>query len=163
MVCESSATFERRWILTGAISGIIGSLLFPLLIAVDMPRLPTIILGGSFGILISVSGIGLYRLVRLHRKTVSAQDFYLGAATMLFAWNMLGHPRFGRVFAMSGLLIGFMLLAINLYAFPFTPEEVGISYFYAPLTGLWYLVVYIQALRSLGWAEQAAQVNATGA
>lgn len=211
------AGFERNWVITGSVCGIAGSLAYPVLLAVPLPGVLETVVAGGFGILVGVSGFGLYRLIALHAKTVSAQlatvflytagvivnmmlviqltqggymdryrsettdealletlswvhrgvapvhlgldvswDFFVGLATVLYGLNLWRHPRFGRFFGGTGVFLGGQVLVINLYAFPFTPEEVGIPGFYGPAMGVWFMVVYIQALRSLAWVEQAA-------
>ena len=73
-------------------------------------------------------------------------DFYIGAATVLFGWNMLRHPRFGRILGALGLLAGGALLVLNFSTFPMPPGEAG-SLDVGPLVALWYTVVSVQALR----------------
>ncbi len=82
-------------------------------------------------------------------------DFFLGFGTILFGWNLIRHPRAGWLLGFPGIFMGVVILVVNLVAFPFTPEDIGIPYIYGPLTGLWYMVLSIQMLRSLGWARTA--------
>jgi hypothetical protein len=83
-----------------------------------------------------------------------AWDAYIGLGTFLFAWAMLRHPRFGKVFAALGMIIAIVLLWLNVYTLPDPPADVG--WFDAePLLGLWYLTVTIQSFRSFGWVRQA--------
>ncbi len=81
-----------------------------------------------------------------------AWDAYISLGTVLFALSMLRHPRFGPVFTYSGLIIGVLLFAFNLYTFPTPPANAGLIDL-GPLIGLWYLAVTVQLWRSLGWAE----------
>lgn len=81
-----------------------------------------------------------------------AWDLYIGAGTLLFAWAMKGHPRFGWWFAGPGLALGAGLLITNLAVFPTPPSAAGL-FDLGPLVGLWYLAATIQAWRSLGWAR----------
>lgn len=73
-------------------------------------------------------------------------DFYIGAATVLFGWNMLRHPRFGRIFGALGLLAGGALLVLNFSTFPTPPADAG-SIDVGPFVALWYTVASVQALR----------------
>ncbi len=83
-----------------------------------------------------------------------AWDAYIGLGTLCFALAMLRHPRFGRVFAFSGLAIAAGLLALNFYAFPTPPASAGLVDL-GPAVGTWYLVVTIQMWRSLRWARES--------
>ena len=66
---------------------------------------------------------------------------------------MLEHPRFGRIFGWTGMTTAVLLLAFNLYTFPMPPANSELIDL-GPLVGLWYLVVSLQALRSLKWARE---------
>jgi hypothetical protein len=89
-----------------------------------------------------------------------AWDAYIGLGTALFAFSMVRHPRFGRVFAASGVAVGFTLLLFNLYTFPTPPANAGLIDL-GPLVGLWYLAVTVQMWRSLSWAQAAASGGRT--
>ena len=82
-------------------------------------------------------------------------DVYIGVGTFLFALNMLGHPRLGRIVGAAGMLIAVALLAFNLATFPVPPAEGG-SIDLGPAVGLWYLAVSLMLWRSLGWLRTAA-------
>jgi hypothetical protein len=206
--------FIRKWIVTGMTCGLIGGISYPLLIFVPLPEPVMLPLAFAFGPLLSVSSVGLYHLIGLHRKTVSLQiatianvtagivvnlmiivqlavrkamqgyleeagdeaaadmlrwiwrgvdkvqqgldvswDVFLATGTFLFALNMMRHPRFGRLYGWPGVLIAAALLVLNLASFPTPPASAG-SVDVGPLVGLWYLVVAIRALRSLGWVDR---------
>ncbi len=83
-----------------------------------------------------------------------AWDVFLAIGTAAFAWNMRDHPRFGWIFAGSGLVIAVALLALNLSAFPQNPGDAGLIDV-GPLVGLWYLGVTVRMAQSLHWAETA--------
>ena len=87
-----------------------------------------------------------------------AWDAYIGLGTICFAVAMLRHPRFGRVFAFSGMAIAAGLLALHLYTFPTPPQNAGLVDL-GPALGLWYLVVTIQMWRSLPWARRHASAT----
>jgi hypothetical protein len=209
---ENVLTFT--WIKLGAIAGIIACLIYPLMAAVEMPRLLTVACAAAFGPLLSLASIGLYHLLKLHQKTVTAQiaaganviagsivnmmlvvqlaisysmdeymnnaadtatkatlewigkvvdkvqlgldvswDVFIAIGTLLFAVNMLNHPRFGKILGSIGALLAILLLGFNLYSFPIPPANVNLIDF-GPFVGLWYLVVSVQMLRSLTWAKK---------
>jgi len=79
-------------------------------------------------------------------------DIYLCLGTLLIAWNMRRHPRFGYVFFWSGILITLPLTLFNVWTFPTPPGETSLVDL-GPALGLWYLFVSIQAIRSLRWAD----------
>lgn len=80
-------------------------------------------------------------------------DVYVALGTILFALNMLRHPRFGRVFAIAGILVGALLLLLNLFSFPTPPSEAGLVDL-GPVLGVWYLAVSIQVGRSFRWVDE---------
>lgn len=82
-----------------------------------------------------------------------AWDVYIAIGTMCFAVAMVGHPRFGWLFAVPGFVLGLLVFVLNLIPFPVPPAEAG-SFDIGPFVGLWYLAATIQAWRSLGWAAQ---------
>lgn len=208
-------TLPVTWIRLGAIAGIIACILYPLMVAVEMPRLLTVACAAAFGPLLSLASVGLYHLLKIHLKTVTAQiatganivagsivnmmlvvqlaisismrdyidnaadtatkstleliwksvdkvqlgldvswDVFISVGTLLFAVNMLNHPRFGKILGGIGALLAVVLLGFNLYSFPIPPANADLIDF-GPFVGLWYLVVSIQALRSLAWAKKA--------
>jgi hypothetical protein len=87
-----------------------------------------------------------------------AWDGYVALGTICFAFAMWQHSRFGKAFAVPGLVIGAALLALNLYTFPEPPKSSGLIDL-GPAMGLWYLVVTIQMWRSLGWARERCRGN----
>jgi len=80
----------------------------------------------------------------------AAWDAFIGCGTALIAANLARHPRFGRIFAWSGIAIGLALIAVNLATFPTPPREAGLVDL-GPLVGLWYFAVSFQVGRSLHW------------
>jgi hypothetical protein len=79
-------------------------------------------------------------------------DVFIAIGTLLFAVNMLGHPRFGRIIGGIGVALAILLLGFNLYSFPIPPANAELIDF-GPFVGLWYLVVSVQLLRSVPWAR----------
>lgn len=208
---------ELNWIRIGIVAGFLTSLFYPLLIFVEMPQLPTVFFAAFVGPLLSVASFGLYKFMKLHRKTATLQiamvsnviagtifnlmlivqlarrigmeayindatnvasiemlqwisrgvhtvqagldvswDIYIVIGTFLFAWNMLSHPRFGKIFGSTGILLSALLIAFNLYTFPTAPMDAGLIDF-GPLTGLWYLAITVQILRSMKWVREKIQ------
>jgi hypothetical protein len=100
--------------------------------------------------------------LELIRKTVDkvqlgldvSWDVYIGIGTLLFAMCMLTHPRFGKIVGGAGALLAVLLLGFNLYSFPVPPANANLIDF-GPFVGLWYLVVSVQTLRSITWAEKS--------
>jgi hypothetical protein len=79
-------------------------------------------------------------------------DIFFAVGTILLALNMFGHPRLGKIFSISGIVIALALLVLNIYSFPIPPAESG-SIDLGPLVALWYLAVTIQIARSMKWVE----------
>jgi hypothetical protein len=77
-------------------------------------------------------------------------DIYISIGTILFAINMLRHPRLGRLIGSAGIVIGLLVLSFNLASFPVPPAESG-SIDFGPLVGIWYFVVTLLVFRSLKW------------
>ncbi|MBD3232813.1 MAG: hypothetical protein GF315_03720 [candidate division Zixibacteria bacterium] len=209
-----NSNLQYRWIKTGAYCGLLASLIYPVMITINVPLFAGLILVGLFGFFLAVASIGLYHLLALNRKTVTvliaavfniiasaifnmmvivqlavkqtmrdylsdtgdeptrdmlnwiwrsvdkvhlgldiSWDFYLCAGSLLFAINMLRHPRFGMVFGGAGIVISVFLLGLNLYSFPIPPGQSGLLDL-GPVLGLWYLVVAIQTFRSLRWVKE---------
>lgn len=83
-------------------------------------------------------------------------DVFIGLGTLLFALNMLKHPRFGLLVGWVGIFIAaVMVLGFNFYSFPDPPKEVGLLD-PGPFTGLWYLWVVILMACSWEWVESPA-------
>ena len=81
-----------------------------------------------------------------------AWDVYLALGTFAFALAAWRHVRFGRIVGASGATIAIALLALNLLTAPTPPAYAGLIDL-GPAVGLWYFVVTLIALRSLGWAR----------
>ena len=81
-----------------------------------------------------------------------AWDLFLAIGTAMLAWNMGQHPRFGRAYAATGLLVAMALIGFNLAAFPENPGRAGLVDV-GPLVGGWYLLVTLRMAWSLRWAQ----------
>lgn len=80
-----------------------------------------------------------------------AWDVFLALGTILLAWNMWRHPRFGRLLAVSGGVIAVALAVTNLAVFPQPPGQAN-SIDLGPVIGLWYLIVTVRLAMSGRWA-----------
>jgi len=80
-------------------------------------------------------------------------DVYVALGTVLIAFNMLRHPRFGKLIAVAGMAVGGILLFLNLFSFPTPPSDAGLVDL-GPVLGLWYLAVTIQVGRSFKWVDE---------
>ncbi len=80
-------------------------------------------------------------------------DIFYSITFILYSILMLNHPRFGKIFGISGIVLFSALLILNLVTFPHPPANVGLIDV-GPFTGLWGLVVIIQSLRSIKWMDQ---------
>ena len=96
----------------------------------------------------------VFRLVdRVQLALDVVWDLFFSVGMALFAVAAYSHPRLGRVIGASGLLVALALLVLNVVAFPTPPASAG-SVDLGPVAGLWYLVITIMILRSLGWANE---------
>ncbi len=88
-------------------------------------------------------------------------DVFLGIGTFCFALLMLKHPRYGKVFGITGFLVAVaFLVGLKFYTFPYPPKDVGFTLWDpGPWTDLWYLAVTIQLWRSLKWFRAASKVE----
>jgi hypothetical protein len=83
-----------------------------------------------------------------------AFDIFISLGTFLIAMAMLNHPRFGKIFGFTGMIVSGAGLILNLITFPLNPGEQGLIDA-GPFFGLWFTVVTIQVLRSLKWMDTA--------
>jgi hypothetical protein len=88
-----------------------------------------------------------------------AWDLFLAIGTAMLAWNMGRHPRFGRAYAATGLLLAVALLGLNLAAFPENPGRAGLVDV-GPLIGGWYLWVTLRMATSMRWAHDHRRASA---
>jgi hypothetical protein len=80
-------------------------------------------------------------------------DLFVGVGTILLAVNMFTHPRLGKIFSISGILVVLVLLILNIYSFPIPPGESG-SIDLGPIVALWYLAVTIRIAMSFKWVDE---------
>jgi hypothetical protein len=81
-----------------------------------------------------------------------AWDLFIFLSTFLFALNMFSHPKLGRVFSISGVLVSVLLIVFNILSFPTPPAEAD-SIDMGPLVGLWGLAVTITILLNYRWID----------
>ena len=67
-----STDYTYRWVLTGSVCGILALIVYPLLIFVELPQQMGVVLAAAFGPLLLVAFVGLYFILSLHKRTVSA-------------------------------------------------------------------------------------------
>jgi len=81
-----------------------------------------------------------------------AWDVYLFLGCILFAINMFNHPKFGKIFSLTGIIISMLLIGFNIITFPTPPAEAG-SVDLGPILGLWGLAVTINILVKYKWVN----------
>ena len=81
-----------------------------------------------------------------------AWDVFIFLGSILFAINMYSHPKFGKLFSLTGIVISILLIGFNLSTFPTPPSESGAIDF-GPLLGLWGLGVTINILIRYKWVD----------
>lgn len=88
-------------------------------------------------------------------------DIYIFLGSIMFALNMFRHPKFGKIFATSGIVICLIHISLNILTFPKPPKDAG--YFdIGPVFGLWGLAVYMNILIHLKWVKNklgASELN----
>jgi hypothetical protein len=87
-----------------------------------------------------------------------AWDIFICAGTVLLALAMWAHPRFGKAFTVTGVVIGGLTLGLNLYTFPVPPAAAELVDL-GPVVGLWFFIVTIQLTRSLRWARETLEAE----
>jgi hypothetical protein len=86
-------------------------------------------------------------------------DIFLSLGTILLAFNMLSHPKLGKIIGLIGILIGIGLLVLNISTFPIPPAEAGL-FDLGPAAALWYLAVTIMIVTGMKWVrEKLTPVN----
>jgi hypothetical protein len=85
-----------------------------------------------------------------------AWDIFIGVGTILFALNMLAHPKLGKIIGFIGILLSAGLLTLNIYTFPLPPGESGLIDL-GPFVALWYLTVTIMMTLSIRWVRDTLQ------
>jgi hypothetical protein len=81
-----------------------------------------------------------------------AWDVFIFLGSILFAINMYNHPKFGKIFYITGIIISILLIGFNITTFPTPPAEAG-SFDFGPLLGLWGLAITINILIKYKWID----------
>jgi hypothetical protein len=79
-------------------------------------------------------------------------DIFITVAAITLGVAMLSHPKFGKIFGITGIMVGGLLLGLNLYTFPNAPAESGL-FDAGPAIGLWYLAVSARMLGLYSWVK----------
>lgn len=85
-------------------------------------------------------------------------DVFICAAGILVAVAMLRHPKFGKLFGLSGLVLALLLLVLNLYTFPIGPAYAGLIDV-GPFFALWFLAVYVRILMLGPWIRSSGRAG----
>lgn len=75
-----------------------------------------------------------------------------GLGLILFAIPGFSHPKLGKIIPSLGVILGLVMLVINFYSFPYSPEEMNIIAL-GPLVPVWHLLVAIIILLSGNWTR----------
>ncbi|MEM9053369.1 MAG: hypothetical protein AAGC47_15050 [Bacteroidota bacterium] len=76
-------------------------------------------------------------------------DFFVASALILFAIAMYRNTHFEKIWSISAMLIGIVLIGVKCYSFPYTPEEAGLPGVLGPIIALWFLLISIKCLISV--------------
>ncbi len=79
-------------------------------------------------------------------------DVFIFLGTLLFAINAYHHPKLGRIFSITGIVISILMIISNIYTFPISPASAGLIDI-GPFIGLWYLAVTIKIIFSYNWIK----------
>ncbi len=83
-------------------------------------------------------------------------DVYIFLGTLLFALCAFNHPKLGKILAISGIVISFLMIVTNIISFPIPPAVEFIDF--GPLIGLWYLGITIKITFSRKWLHQRLEI-----
>lgn len=81
-----------------------------------------------------------------------AWDVYIFLGTFLFAMSIFNHPKFGKIFSITGIMISIALITLNAMSFPVPPADSGL-FDMGPVVGLWYLVITISIIINFKWVD----------
>ena len=88
----------------------------------------------------------------IHYGLDVAWDMYIFLGTILFAISIFQHPKLGKIFSITGILISLVMIITNIISFPIPPSEELIDF--GPLIGLWYLGITIKITLSRKWVQE---------
>ena len=84
-----------------------------------------------------------------------AWDVFLFIALLLLSINMFHHPKFGKIFSITGVIISISFIAFNIASFPTPPGEAGLVDL-GPLCGLFALIIIVNILLRFKWINHFA-------
>jgi hypothetical protein len=82
-------------------------------------------------------------------------DVYIFLGTIMFAISIFHHPKLGKIFSVTGIIISLLMITTNIISFPDPPSEELIDF--GPFIGLWYLGITIKITLSKKWIRQQLQ------
>jgi hypothetical protein len=88
----------------------------------------------------------------IHYGLDVAWDVYIFLGTILFAVSIFQHPKLGKTFSITGILISLLMIITNVISFPISPAEEYIDF--GPFIGLWYFAITIKIAFSKKWIRQ---------
>lgn len=91
----------------------------------------------------------------IHYGLDVAWDVYIFLGTLLFAISVFQHPKLGKIFSISGIIISLLMIVTNVISFPIPPSKELIDF--GPFIGLWYLAITIKIVFSRKWIHQQIQ------
>ena len=91
----------------------------------------------------------------IHYGLDVAWDVYIFLGTILFAISIFQHPKLGKIFSFTGILISLLMIITNVISFPVPPSGDLIDF--GPFIGLWYLGITIKITLSRKWIHQQIQ------
>ena len=89
-------------------------------------------------------------------------DFFFDWTIFLWAILMWNHPKFGKLFTITGIIAGGLHFGMKLATFPEPPSEAGL-FDAGPLIGVWYAIVSVQVLRHARWMREPLPSPRAGA
>jgi len=75
-----------------------------------------------------------------------AWDYFVLPGLILFGIGIMNHPRFGKWFGWTAVVIGASGMVFNCWTFPNPPDTVGLIDV-GPLAGIWFTVFTVQMVR----------------
>jgi hypothetical protein len=97
----------------------------------------------------------IYSVVDLVQQGIDVSfDIFYCIGLVLLAVAMYRRPDFGRFLGVLGMASGASLLVFNLWTYPYIPADSGLVDL-GPVTGLWWILVFIQIIRS-DWRKKRA-------
>ena len=80
-------------------------------------------------------------------------DFFIDWTAFLWAIVMWNHPKFGKLFAIAGIIAAGLHFLMKLATFPEPPAEAGL-FDAGPLVSIWFAIVTVQVIRKRRWMDE---------